>query len=150
MWSKFRLSDIVAIIEPIDITPCNLIIQKGAYCKIIDIDPDTNDLTLRMCGHYPELRCQANCIAILAADSGKLKRAKPRPYTFKQAMVMTVGGIGVAVILVVTAVAAMPQIVVQTMAEQRALQKAGTSPNSITGLIPMATCPKHQFKMADI
>jgi len=79
MWSKFTLHDLVVVTEPIVIESCNTVIEKGARGKIIDIDPETNDLTVRLGAQLPDLHCQRNCILIRSNEARKhLKRAKHR------------------------------------------------------------------------
>lgn len=102
MRFKFALHDPIIVTKSIAVEPCDTIVEKGASGKIIDIDPDTKDLTIRLSGYYPELGCRNNCIWFAARDANdKIKLAKSRPYTFKKVANLIIGTVLVCTVLTI-------------------------------------------------
>jgi len=76
---KFSLHDLIVVTDSIDIGSCNTIIEKGERGKIVDVDPETKDLCIRLSSHHPDLHCRRNIIALSAAEaSGKIKRDRAK------------------------------------------------------------------------
>lgn len=86
MRSRFKLSDPIVVTSPIEISPCNTTIEKGARGKIIDVDPDTADLTIRLSGGYrPDLACRRNIIWLAAHEAAhKVKPCSVQYLTFNR------------------------------------------------------------------
>lgn len=116
MRSKFLLHDLVVVTEPIIIEPCNTLIEKGAKGKIIDIDPDTKDFTIRLSDYHPDLSCRNNFIWLAARDAHKIKLARPRPYTFKKAVSLIIGTGLACTTLMIVADRLNDDMVISTMA----------------------------------
>src|SRR5690348_15914199 len=151
---KFSLHDLVVVTDPIEIEPCNATIEKGERGKIIDVDPETADLCIRLSNHHPDLRCRRNIVTLTAAEAGSKIRLVPtlHPYTFRQAALMTIAGIAVAVALVVGITPQLISIEVRPVLHDALQQATATNgiPHSITGPLPLAQCPPHQFSSAGI